>query len=1152
MNRLTLGIVLTFCLIAAVFADPVSQTSIQFTNFASVNPAFHAGVPVDLDGDGRFDVIERDTLRLFWNSGTNFLGGATYNYGRDMDFPVLPVVGDFDNDSDLDIFHVRVEQSFLRRSSVILWNRGNRVFTNLPSITFPALRFGSGAAGDFDNDGDLDIVLTGSTNVNNSEIGRNVMRLYENFGNGLFLESQQRFRGYEDGATAWADYDADGDLDLLVTGYTTNSIRGASVLYRNDSGQLVDSQISLPALFSDLYVPVSATWGDYDNDQDLDLLMAGGTLAGNIRRPLTAIMRNDGAAFTQVSFTTNQNANFFRATWCDFNADGHLDIIVNVAFNGSTSIYRNNGDGTFADPVNGTGAGDLRIAFWDDDAQPDLFSANFDFPVRASRNITAATNTPPAPPANLFAVQSNHSVTFSWNAAFDAEQSGGLTYNLRIGTTPGGSEIMSALANPATGRRYVAALGNTGLRTNWTIRNFSVGSYYWSVQAIDRSYVGSSFAPEQVFTISNAPPAVEMIATTNITSTSATLLFRLNPNAAATEYYVEFISGPGPSLVKRIDGETLAQLHLLVPGLVPSTPYEVRLAASNQFGISYSSARKFATGPAAVVSELPGPFPVLTQNPAFLPVDIDQDGDLDVIQSGVSNSFIRVGKVFLNNAGTFQEGPSLTLPTMTGLNVSAAADFDNDSLLDLIFATQSGSYLFLQKTNHPFSSRFMNERLRLDQIFPGDSDNDGDIDLLAAGTGPLGTAALYLNDNTDAFRPGSTRLDRAQIAEWGDHDNDGDNDLLLWGLTNEFQLNPAFAITRIYQNGGGNVFTNIHAALPGSWLGADWTDYDNDGDLDVFLITGTNTSSATTNDVRLFRNDGASDFTELTPIISDRSLMLLDLIDFNRDGRSDIFIYQDLLPEAKLRLFLNLGEDRFVEQKPGLPSLTSFRARFADFDGDHMPDILVQAQATNISQGRLRLFRNNLVSVNPLPPRPTNLSSTVARTSARLHWGLPRDNNEEGTNRIAWSFNLRVGKTPGGSEIMSSMADQQTGTLQIPSRGNAGQSGMWTIRDLPPGNYYWTVQSVDHAGNGSAFSEEATFNIAPDERPPQIIGFSRSTNGLHRLTIDGPARSRAEIHHSMDLFNWETNFTYVYIGGDPAVFSSQHGDTRFYRFQLLE
>jgi len=91
----------------------------------------------------------------------------------------------------------------------------------------------------------------------------------------------------------------------------------------------------------------------------------------------------------------------------------------------------------------------------------------------------------------------------SWNASTDDRTAvSGLTYNLRVGTTPGGSDIVSpqALTN---GFRLVPAWGNAQLRTN-AILNLPPGNYYWSVQAIDTLFAGGSFAPEASFVVAPA------------------------------------------------------------------------------------------------------------------------------------------------------------------------------------------------------------------------------------------------------------------------------------------------------------------------------------------------------------------------------------------------------------------------------------------------------------------------------------------------------------------------------------------------------------------------------------------------------------------------------------------------------------------------
>ena len=99
-------------------------------------------------------------------------------------------------------------------------------------------------------------------------------------------------------------------------------------------------------------------------------------------------------------------------------------------------------------------------------------------------------------------------VRLSWEAASDSETpSAGLSYNLRMGTSPGGIDIVSPMSDLTTGQLHQPTLGNVGINKFWRIKGLGVGTtYYWSVQAIDQAYHGGPFAPEASFTLDTSLP----------------------------------------------------------------------------------------------------------------------------------------------------------------------------------------------------------------------------------------------------------------------------------------------------------------------------------------------------------------------------------------------------------------------------------------------------------------------------------------------------------------------------------------------------------------------------------------------------------------------------------------------------------------------
>jgi len=116
-------------------------------------------------------------------------------------------------------------------------------------------------------------------------------------------------------------------------------------------------------------------------------------------------------------------------------------------------------------------------------------------------NKNLLTNSPPSIPQNPDAQVDGNYVILSWDASTDVETpSAGLTYNLRIGTTPGGSEIMSPVTD-SDDKLCIISEGNVFHNTSWRLDNLVPGTYYFNVQSVDNGFESSAFSEEDTFVV---------------------------------------------------------------------------------------------------------------------------------------------------------------------------------------------------------------------------------------------------------------------------------------------------------------------------------------------------------------------------------------------------------------------------------------------------------------------------------------------------------------------------------------------------------------------------------------------------------------------------------------------------------------------------
>ena len=184
------------------------------------------------------------------------------------------------------------------------------------------------AWGDFDGDGWLDLVTIG---------GSAPSLLWRNQQDGTFAlhPSTADLDPYLDtsGAT-FADYDNDGDPDLYLMRADTN------VLLRNDGGTWVD--VSAAAGVDDPAMSTSATWGDYDGDGWLDLYVA------NAGADHDTLLHADGAGHFEVTSALLPGRDKYQAygaTFSDFDDDGDVDLLVANDKLVGNQLWRNDGPG---------------------------------------------------------------------------------------------------------------------------------------------------------------------------------------------------------------------------------------------------------------------------------------------------------------------------------------------------------------------------------------------------------------------------------------------------------------------------------------------------------------------------------------------------------------------------------------------------------------------------------------------------------------------------------------------------------------------------------------------------------------------------------------------------------------------------------------
>lgn len=300
----------------------------------------------------------------------------------------------------------------------------------------------------------------------------------------------------------------------------------------------------------------------------------------------------------------------------------------------------------------------------------------------------------------------------------------------------------------------------------------------------------------------------------------------------------------------------------------------------------------------------PAPGPAGARRQAAL-LDADNDGDLDIFT--VADGDVNTEALYLNAGdGSFSNAGGAGLSSGAGCEGAAAADLDADGWCDVLSFGASGNFVGRNLGDTPPAFNEIEPLLGLaapgsvgDGAFVSGADVNSDSrpDFFYHFGG--GVLFMALSDTFPVRNPlAGIQVVTTNAAKtgsaFGDYDNDGDMDLFV----------PSRAPNHagyLYRNGGAGTFSRVDSQAGISHAFAQmsccWGDYDNDGDLDLF-ITGTSSAA-------LYDNNGDGTFTfadqPTLAEVGDNGAQDCCFVDFDRDGMLDLSVSLDEAPPKLLR-----------------------------------------------------------------------------------------------------------------------------------------------------------------------------------------------------------------------------------------------------------
>jgi hypothetical protein len=512
--------------------------------------------------------------------------------------------------------------------------------------------------------------------------------------------------------------------------------------------------------------------------------------------------------------------------------------------------------------------------------------------------------------------------------------------------------------------------------------------------------------------------------------------------------------------------------------------------------------------------------------------DYDNDGfvDLFVTQSGVGPSSASQFFYHNNRDGTFNRVTNGAVVAVVSTGYGAAwGDYDNDGNLDLVLVNwNQPNYLFHNNGDGTFAE--VSSSVSADVVATSrgvnwvDYDNDGYLDIFRTAQIDV-ERRLYHNNHDGTF----TRITEGDFltvpggflsAAWGDYNNDGRPDLFL-PQVNEPSGLPSY----LYRNDGGGTLIRVGAEiLDGTFTNstaAAWGDYDNDGDLDLFVSRAANQSRDGRPNV-FYRNNGNGTFTSLASLPANDPEFQggpsngCQWGDYDNDGWLDLFVangggYNDFL-------YHNNGDGTFTKVLGDIAvsdAASSWGAAWADYDNDGFLDLIVANR-----DGANLLYHNN---------------------GNDNHWLKFRLIGSR-SNRAAIGAKVRVRATINGQTFWQ-MREVSGGD------GHMGQNSLHVHVGLGDATNVNRVRIEWPSGTVQELTNVVSKQFLTVKEPPVLSALGRNEDGAFRLDLQGGRGLPYTVEHSTDLTHWSWLTSFAATNNvmpviDTAPTSAPH---RFYR-----